>query len=270
MDFSDIAERLLRKPLWVIDPMPARVDKAHGERFFALEAYWRQGDGAEALFAKFLRVLQKLNCYYSFTVICDGDWDAPPLDDPDPETLERLVTERARSERGRLDLLLDGGKALLTLSGDEVTLGVYGPDERLRGFCKVLAASEGLFWWPSQQEESPFSAPSPIERVLGLFGVKSAKGNAAAGKDISPAPPASPAAPSLKKERHETATSAPAFARPLLWGSAAALLLCILIPLGLRLGGLPVGEKLLHTCAGLGFCALLAFFYARALLHPRE
>ena len=72
MNTDDLFDRLSEKPLWVVDPMPARVPEDKGAHWFALEDIWRGGPERARFFARLGRILQKLNCYYDF-LVQDGE-----------------------------------------------------------------------------------------------------------------------------------------------------------------------------------------------------
>ena len=95
---------------------------------------------------KFLRLLLKLSCYCEFTVSYGPKWE----ENPSPKRLERLVEKCTGSRKDYLNILIDQGRAMVILNGDDLYLSVYDPDLRLRQLLGQLAASEGLFLWKPQ------------------------------------------------------------------------------------------------------------------------
>lgn len=102
--------------------------------------------GIQAAYRKFLRLLLKLSCYCEFTVSYGPKWE----ENPSPKRLERLVEKCTGSRKDYLNILIDQGRAMVILNGDDLYLSVYNPDLRLRQLLGQLAASEGLFLWKPQ------------------------------------------------------------------------------------------------------------------------
>ncbi len=146
MNTDDLFDRLSEKPLWVVDPMPARVPADKGAHWFALEDIWHGGPERARFFARLGRILQKLNCYYDF-LVQDGE---ETYENPAPAALAARVERLAQSDGDWLNIFLDGGSALVAMRGDELTMAVYNPDEKSRALLEKLAAGEGLFFWRSE------------------------------------------------------------------------------------------------------------------------
>ena len=125
MDYFAELDRLIEGPVYVIDYLPGPVPASRG---------------------KFLRLLLKLSCYCEFTVSYGPNGE----ENPSPKRLERLVEKCTGSRKDYLNILVDQGRAMVILNGDDLYLSVYDPDLQLRQLLGQLAASEGLFLWKPQ------------------------------------------------------------------------------------------------------------------------
>ena len=137
-------EALYEKPCFVIDFLPRQVPAESGERYFAAERYLRERPRLDGLYARFARLVLCLSCYYPVAAnrLPEEDW----IPDPDPETLEELVTGCADGELPRyLTLLFPREDALLTLDGGDLYMTLYNPSAEFLGTVSALAAAEGLF-----------------------------------------------------------------------------------------------------------------------------
>lgn len=132
------------KPCWIIDVLPMQVPANSRGRYFTVEKYFLSR--LDELSRKFARILIKLNCYRDLLVSTDGEqW----TDAFSPEDLEPLFQESVDSY-SPLFIQIQPSDALVTFSGDDHYMTLYGPDEELLGLVRPLAAAEGLFVWTSK------------------------------------------------------------------------------------------------------------------------
>lgn len=146
MDRYGKIDELLEKDCYVVDILPCRVPRECGERYLAVEQYFQRDGEIRELYRKFLRILLKLNCYHAFSVSVHEGWEQ----DPPPLTLAEYVAQCVDAEwkeRGYLNILIDGGKAMIVVNGDDLHMSVYHPDRELRHLLAQLAQAEGLFFW---------------------------------------------------------------------------------------------------------------------------
>ena len=128
---------------WIIDVLPKQVPADSPGRYFTVEKYFLAH--LDELCRKFARVLIKLNCYRDLRVSTDHEqWTG----DFSPEDLETFFRESVDTHSPLFIRILPTD-ALLTFSGDDHYLTLYGPDEELLRLLRPLAASEGLFVWTS-------------------------------------------------------------------------------------------------------------------------
>jgi hypothetical protein len=141
LNFEDRVEQLFQAPCWVIDPLPFQVPAGSEGQFFAVEDHWLKPPQITELRQRFVRLLQKLNCYCDLEV---AHPDEPvPVRNPAPEDLARKITD-AQSE---WVILIPSQDTLITLSRGDLYMSVYHPSEFLLRLLSPLAASEGLFFW---------------------------------------------------------------------------------------------------------------------------
>ena len=92
----------------------------------------------DCIYRKFAGVLLTLNCYHDIT-IQDGDkW----IKNPEPGTIERLVLERKP-----LNLLIDSSQAMISITGDDHYMTLYGPNKDLLELTTTVALAQGLHVW---------------------------------------------------------------------------------------------------------------------------
>ena len=140
-----IRESLLCKPYRIIDILPARTPPRFAASYSALEKHCFRDNGANMPYVRFFNLIVKLGCYCE-TAICrpDGEsWVCPP----DPELLFGTLCELAKTRRGGLHFMIDGGKLLITLDAGDLYMTAYGHSPCLMRRIKQLARAEGLFVW---------------------------------------------------------------------------------------------------------------------------
>lgn len=143
MDYFAELDRLIEGPVYVIDFLPGPVPASRLYSRWKVEKWLSFQREYKRLYRKFLRLLLKLSCYCEFTVSYGPKWE----ENPSPKRLERLVEKCTGSRKDYLNILIDQGRAMVILNGDDLYLSVYDPDLRLRQLLGQLAASEGLFLW---------------------------------------------------------------------------------------------------------------------------
>ena len=137
--YDNLTEEMLEQSCWVIDILPQQVPAESPARYFAVEQFLMTVPQLKELYARFARLLLKLNCYYDLVLGMEEKWAEEPL----PEDLwEKIIR---CSDGGYLSLLLPVEKALITLSGGDLYLTLYDPSEELLETVKQLARAEGLF-----------------------------------------------------------------------------------------------------------------------------
>lgn len=127
---------------YLLGPVPA----SRSRHYWKVKKWFSSQREYKRLYRKFLRLLLKLSCYCEFTVSCEPKWE----ENPSPKRLERLVEKCTAGRKDYLNILIDQGRGMVILSGDDLYLNVYDPDLRLRQLLGQLAASEGLFLWKPQ------------------------------------------------------------------------------------------------------------------------
>ena len=133
-------EHLLTKPYWIIDILPKQVPANSGGQYFTLEKYFLSPPHVDAIYHKFANVLLKLNCYVDIIVFkVNGEtW----VENPAPDDLEQMVLERKP-----LFVVLKQSQAMLSITGDDHNMTVYGAAEETLQFLSTITASEGLYVW---------------------------------------------------------------------------------------------------------------------------
>ena len=133
-------EHLLTKPYWIIDILPKQVPANSGGQYFTIEKYFLSPPHVDAIYHRFANVLLKLNCYVDIIVFkVNGEtW----VENPAPDDLEQMVLERKP-----LFVVLKQSQAMLSITGDDHNMTVYGADEETLKFLSTITASEDLHVW---------------------------------------------------------------------------------------------------------------------------
>ena len=133
-------EKLLSEPYWIVDILPKQVPANAGGQYFTIEKYFLSPPHVDAIYQKFANVLLKLNCYVDLAVfkVEDESW----VENPAPDDLERLVLERRP-----LFAVLKQSQAMLSITGDDHNMTVYGPNDETLVLISTIASSEGLYVW---------------------------------------------------------------------------------------------------------------------------
>ena len=133
-------EDLLTKSYWIVDILPKQVPDDAGGQYFTIEKFFLSPPHVDAIYHKFANVLLKLNCYVDLAVfkVEDESW----VENPAPDDLERLVLERRP-----LFVVLKQSQAMLSITGEDHNMTVYGPNDETLALISVIASSEGLYLW---------------------------------------------------------------------------------------------------------------------------
>ena len=133
-------EDLLSKPYWIVDILPKQVPANAGGQYFTIEKYFLSSPRVDAIYRKFANVLLKLNCYVDIIVflIDDESW----VENPAPEDMERMVLNRRP-----LFVVLKQSMAMLSITGDDHNMTLYGADEETLQLISSIASAESLSVW---------------------------------------------------------------------------------------------------------------------------
>ena len=63
MKADKMIEKLIKKTVYVVDPLPEKVPKKSRGQYFEVEYFWHESGEAEKICRKFERIILKLNCY---------------------------------------------------------------------------------------------------------------------------------------------------------------------------------------------------------------
>jgi hypothetical protein len=141
-DYS-VIEELFERDCWVIDILPKQVPAGGGGQYFAVERHMLEHPEVDGLFRKFTDILLKLNCYYDFAAVSDGDEE--PTENPSPEAIDAMMTRLASTGRGFVNILIPSEKALIAVNGGDLYMTVCNPTAELLEMIKQLSFSGGLF-----------------------------------------------------------------------------------------------------------------------------
>ena len=133
-------EKLLSEPYWIVDILPKQVPANAGGQYFTIEKYFLSPPHIDAIHHKFVNVILKLNCYDDILVfqVNNESW----VENPAPYNLERIVLERKP-----LFVILKQSRTMLSITGDDHNMTVYGPNDETLALMSTIASSEGLYIW---------------------------------------------------------------------------------------------------------------------------
>ncbi len=133
-------EDLLSKPYWIVDILPKQVPANAGGQYFKIEKFFLSSPRVDAIYRKFANVLLKLNCYVDIIVflVDDESW----VENPSPEEMERMVLKRRP-----LFVVLKQSMAMLSITGDDHYMTLYGPNKDLLELTTTVALAQGLHVW---------------------------------------------------------------------------------------------------------------------------
>lgn len=133
-------EVFLSKPYWIIDILPKQVPADAGGQYFTIEKHFLSSPHVNAIYRQFAKVVLKLNCYDDIMVFkVDGEtW----TENPAPGVLEQIVLERKP-----LFVVLKHADAMISITGDDHNMTVYGANEATLQLISSIASSEGLHVW---------------------------------------------------------------------------------------------------------------------------
>ncbi|MBO7505941.1 MAG: hypothetical protein J6T67_00975 [Paludibacteraceae bacterium] len=144
VDLDDRIEPLLEKPYCLVDMLPKQVPAQSSGQYFRVEAYfWQDVERKRALYAKFARVMLKLNCYVGIDVRCsESRW----VSNPSPDSFSDMFLFKEEGERS-VYVLFDNRESLVVLHDEDTYMTVYNVRADLLDLLRALAGSEGLFVW---------------------------------------------------------------------------------------------------------------------------
>lgn len=130
----------LTKPYWIIDILPKQVPANADGQYFTIEKYFLSPPHVDVIYRKFANVLLKLNCYVDIMIfqVDDESW----IENPVPHDLERLVLNRRP-----LFVVLKQSHTMISVTGDDHNMTVYGPDEKTLQLLGSIASADGLHIW---------------------------------------------------------------------------------------------------------------------------
>lgn len=133
-------EELLSKPYWIVDILPKQVPANAGGQYFTIEKYFLSSPRVDAIYRKFANVLLKLNCYVDIIVfqVDDESW----VKNPAPEDIEQMVLKRRP-----LFVVLKQSMAMLSITGDDHNMTLYGANEETLQLIRSIALAKGLYVW---------------------------------------------------------------------------------------------------------------------------
>ena len=133
-------EKLLSEPYWIVDILPKQVPANAGGQYFTIEKYFLSPPHIDAIHHKFVNLILKLNCYDDILVfqVNNESW----VENPAPDNLERIVLERKP-----LFVILKQSQTMLSITGDDHNMTVYGPNDETLALMSTIASSEGLYIW---------------------------------------------------------------------------------------------------------------------------
>lgn len=136
---ADIEDFLI-KPYWIVDILPMQVPADAGGQYFTIEKHFLSPPRVNVIYRKFANVLLKLNCYVDIAVfkVEDESW----MENPAPEDLEQMVLKRKP-----LFVVLKQLQSMLSITGDDHNMTLYGADEETLQLISIISSAEGLHVW---------------------------------------------------------------------------------------------------------------------------
>lgn len=133
-------EDFLSKPYWIIDILPKQVPANACGQYFTIEKHFLSSSWVEQIYRKFANMMLKLNCYDDILLfkVSDESW----VENPAPCDLERIVLERKP-----LFVVLKQSQTMLSITGDDHNMTLYGPNNETLSLINMIASSEGLYVW---------------------------------------------------------------------------------------------------------------------------
>ena len=143
-----LTEALLEKEYWIVDIFPRQVSAERGSAYFAAERFFLERPRLKALYDKFASLLVELSCYYALDLCVDEAWTEAPA----PQKLYEQIVGCV--DGGWCNVLLPEEKALITFRGGDLYMTLYHPSQELTETIRQLAAAEGLFVRPGEDESA--------------------------------------------------------------------------------------------------------------------
>ena len=143
----NIIDKLLETLCYIVDFLPKQVPMNCGGQFFEVETYLLNHYDCCGLRDRFVGVILKAMCYYPVSVQW-GKW----IEQPTPEQVTKIIDTILESHSGDVNILFTSKDVLLQFGWDCLNINIYNPDEEMCMLFEKIAASEGLFWWKSEQQ----------------------------------------------------------------------------------------------------------------------
>lgn len=147
-DLYDIIDELLFGECYLIDIFPKQISAERKDRYFALEEFYSGEEEIRKVGERFLSLVLKTYAYYDFDAVMNDDGEII-------EGFDAMVEEiRSCYETGRgmVNMILDGGKSLLTVYGDSLYMCLYAPSREMADTVGQIVTAEGLFFRPAPEE----------------------------------------------------------------------------------------------------------------------
>ena len=141
MKVDKMIDKLIKKSVYVIDPLPEKVPKDSRGQYLTIENFWHEGSEAKKICRKFERIIFKLNCYYDMDVKFRGTCTR----NPEPKKLQTWIRKCVSGKKYYMNIQLNKGEDVVILNKDDTILSIYNPDKRLLSLIERLSAAEGLF-----------------------------------------------------------------------------------------------------------------------------
>lgn len=138
-------DEYLEKPYWLIDILPKQVPSNSRGQYFKIERYWLEQPQFGSICHKFASLLMKLNCYYEVSI---ADASGAVFVNLQPESLEEMLTGGVA-----VYMVMDSENAMICFNGDDHYMTLYNPSNELLKLISLLASSEGLFVWKSDDKK---------------------------------------------------------------------------------------------------------------------
>lgn len=136
-------EQLQDLDYFVIDFLPKQVkDSGRLEILADVENFFKTEKELAYLSEKFVNIILKTWCYFDFEIYTNR-W----VERPKCETLEILISNIIKKQRGSMSILLPKEETLLQICAGNLNMTIYNPSPNAQDVLKKLAISEGLFWW---------------------------------------------------------------------------------------------------------------------------
>lgn len=137
---NELVEQLLKEECYVIDFLPRKVSEQFAERFFEVEEYVLQGNEWERIKESFVRLLLKLQCYYTFKFYNEKWYEKLSI-----KELADMLNHVLSSNNGYMNLLSIEKELLVCIEGATLNLSIYNATEDMLDLLSEMATMERLY-----------------------------------------------------------------------------------------------------------------------------